>query len=93
MAIIAFIIYIISIGLAAHVGYELKSHSDREASFVVQVGGWGDQPTREIEELYRPATPECKTRQRKVLDLPVPLRAHVAIQVDGFGLLVCGGTS
>ena len=88
MAIVAFIIYTISIGLAAHVGYKLKSDSEREASFVVQVGGWGDRPTTEIEELYRPGTPACKNNQRKVLDLPVPLRAHIAIQVDGFGLLV-----
>ena len=65
----------------------------KKASVVIQVGGWGNTPFKDIEELYRPSTPECNQDRRVVPDLPVPLRAHVAIQVDGFGLLVCGGTS
>ena len=56
----------------------------------LQVGGWGKVPSKTVKELYRPEA--CSVQQR-VPDLPVPLRAHVAIEVKDLGLLVCGGTS
>ena len=66
------------------------SRSSTLFSITLQVGGWGKVPSKTVKELYRPEA--CSVQQR-VPDLPVPLRAHVAIEVKDLGLLVCGGTS
>lgn len=61
-----------------------------DVSISVQVGGWGSKPSKDVKEIYRPE--EC-LKNYVFPDLPVQLRAHVAIDIEDQGLLVCGGTS
>ena len=64
-----------------------------EPSIALQIGGWQNVPSKRITEIYRLPTSECQNNQSMLRELPVPLRAHVAINIDNWGLLVCGGTS
>ena len=64
-----------------------------EASIALQVGGCRNEPSKEVKELYRPGSSTCMKPQTIATSLPVPLRAHVAIELKDRDILVCGGTS
>ena len=71
--------------------YIEKQDTNMKSTITLQVGGLGSKVSKEIMELHRPLTPECQNDQRQISDLPVSLRAHMAIELDGLGILVCGG--
>ena len=73
--------------------FSSKLNSLSKASIALQVGGWGDNPSRLVKALYTPSIPECQRKERNIPNLPVSLRGHVSMEVDNVGLLVCGGTS
>merc|ERR1712226_462103 len=90
MILAFFILILISTMLVTVIVYFTFSNRSIPSLMALQVGGWGKVPSKTVKELYRPEA--CSVQQR-VPDLPVPLRAHVAIEVKDLGLLVCGGTS
>ena len=56
----------------------------------VRLGGSGHIPSKEVTEVQQSHCPNYATT---LPNLPVPLRGHAALEVIGFGVLVCGGTS
>ena len=73
--------------------YLQKQESNVKSTITLQVGGLGRKLSKKITELHRPLTPECKDDHLQISDLPISLRAHVAIELDGLGVLVCGGVT
>ena len=71
--------------------YLQKQEPNVKSTITLQVGGLGRKLSKEIMELHRPLTPECKNEHIQISDLPISLRAHVAIELDGLGVMVCGG--
>jgi len=63
-----------------------------KATITFQIGGEGMTPSFEVKELYRPKSDECLSAF-SLPNLPIPLAAHVAMEVEDLGLLVCGGLS
>ena len=90
---LALIICIIAICALSVFIYHQKQESKVKSTITLQVGGLGRKLSKEIMELHRPLTPECKGDHIQISDLPVSLRAHVAIELDGLGVLVCGGVT
>ena len=96
VAIILALVFALAVGASVGHWYPPEdpvSQSPSKATITVQVGGKGKKPSNEVTEIHRPATTFCQKNRTKIPHLPRPLRSHVALEVTGLGLLVCGGKS